>query len=138
MNKNDCIFCKIIAGDIPATKIYEDSVVLVFLDIGPLSLGHCLVIPKIHYRDVTDCPANVLTEMMKVTKRIAVAIAEALNYSGYNILCNNGRVAGQLVDHLHFHVIGRNPEDGLFSSWPSRSYSDNECREISAKIIEKL
>ena len=107
MTTADCIFCKIVAGDIPAALIYEDDHVLSFLDIGPLSNGHCLVIPKRHAATVIDCPPDVLSQIAAVLGRIAQAVVAVTGCEGYNVLCNNGRAAGQLVDHLHFHIIPR-------------------------------
>ena len=122
MSADDCVFCKIVAGEIPATKIYEDEEVLVFLDIGPISDGHTLVIPKQHFERLHDCPAELLGRVSSCLGRIAGAVAGAMDSDGYNLLCNNGRAAGQLVDHVHFHIIPRNTGDGVFNRWPSYKY----------------
>jgi len=138
MNDDDCIFCKMIAGQIPVTKIYEDEVVLAFLDIGPISDGHTLVIPRQHFERLHDCPGQLLGQVASRLGKIAKAVAFGMNSDGYNILCNNGRAAGQLVEHLHFHIIPRNSGDGVFDRWPAYKYQEGRIAEIAAKIREKL
>jgi len=138
MEADDCIFCKMVAGQIPVTKIYEDKVVLAFLDIGPLSDGHTLVIPKQHFEKLHECPAEVLGPVASRLGKIAEAVAGAMNSEGYNVLCNNGRAAGQLVEHLHFHIIPRNTGDGVFDRWPAYKYQRGKIEEIAAKIRENL
>ena len=100
-------------------KIDEDEAVLSFLDIGPVSDGHTLVIPKQHFERLHDCPPELLSQVGSRIGKIAKAVAAAMDSQGYNVLCNNGRAAGQLVDHLHFHIIPRNTGDGVFDRWPA-------------------
>ena len=138
MEADDCIFCKMVAGQIPVTKIYEDKVVLAFLDIGPLSDGHTLVIPKQHFEKLHECPAEVLGPVASRLGKIAKAVAGAMDSEGYNVLCNNGRAAGQLVEHLHFHIIPRNTGDGVFDRWPAYKYQQGKIEKIAAKIRENL
>ena len=138
MSVDDCIFCKMVAGQIPVTKIYEDQAVLAFLDIGPISDGHTLVIPKQHFEKLHEYPAELLGQVFSRLGKIAGAIAAAMNSEGYNLLCNNGRAAGQLVEHLHFHIIPRNTADGLFNRWPSYEYKAGIVEEIAARIRENL
>ena len=138
MGADDCLFCKMVAGHIPVTKIYEDEVVLSFLDIGPISDGHTLVIPKQHFEKLHDCPAELLGQVLSRLGEIAGAVAAAMDSDGYNLLCNNGRAAGQLIEHLHFHIIPRNTGDRLFSRWPSFEYEDGKIEEIAGTIREKL
>ncbi len=138
MSVNDCVFCKMVAGQIPITKIYEDDVVLSFLDIGPISDGHTLVIPKQHFEKLHECPPELLGEICSRLGRIAKAVADAMNAEGYNVLCNNGRAAGQLVEHLHFHIIPRNTGDGVFDRWPAYEYEQGKIEAIAAKIRENL
>ena len=138
MSADDCIFCKMVAGQIPVTKIYEDEVVLVFLDIGPVSDGHTLVIPKQHFEKLHDCPAELLGQVGSRLGKIAKAVVGAMNSEAYNVLCNNGRTAGQLIGHLHFHIIPRNTGDGLFKRWPSCKYPEGKIETIAAEIRENL
>ncbi len=138
MGADDCLFCKMVAGKIPVTKIYEDEVVLSFLDIGPISNGHTLVIPKQHFEKLHECPAELLGQVFTRIGKIAGAVAAAMDSDGYNLLCNNGRAAGQLIEHLHFHIVPRNTGDRLFSRWPSFEYKDGKIEEIAGAIRKNL
>lgn len=138
MSVKDCIFCKIVAGQIPVTKVFEDNVVLAFLDIGPISDGHTLVVPKRHFERLHDCQAEILAHIGSRLGKIAKAVAAGMNCDGYNVLCNNGRAAGQLVEHLHFHIIPRNVGDGVFDRWPSYKYQKGVIEIIGDKIRKKM
>ncbi len=138
MSEDDCIFCKMSAGEIPVTKVYEDEVVLAFLDIGPLSDGHTLLIPKQHYENLHDCPAELLGSVCSRLGKIAKAVAIGMNSEGYNLLCNNGRAAGQLVAHLHFHIIPRNTGDAVFNRWPAYKYEIGRIEAIADDIRKNL
>jgi histidine triad (HIT) family protein len=138
MGVNDCLFCKMVAGQIPVAKIYEDDVVLSFLDIGPISDGHALVIPKRHFENLHDCPPELLGQVASRLGKVAAAITAAVNSDGYNVLCNNGRAAGQLIEHLHFHIIPRNSGDGVFNRWPAYKYEEGKIEQIAVKIRENL
>jgi len=127
-----------VAGQIPVTKIYEDDAVLAFLDIGPISDGHTLVISKQHFEKLHDCPAELLGQVSSRLGKIAGAVAVAMDADGYNLLCNNGRAAGQLIGHLHFHIVPRSTGDGLFGRWPSYKYEEGKTETIAAKIRRKL
>lgn len=105
--KNNCVFCAIAAGEIPAFKVYEDDLVLAYLDINPFSEGHTLVIPKAHTTGLVDTPADTLKEVIVRVQRIAAHIQETLSCDGFNILQNNGTAAGQTVPHVHFHIVPR-------------------------------
>jgi histidine triad (HIT) family protein len=138
MSADDCIFCKIVAGEIPCTKIYEDEVALSFLDIGPISDGHTLVIPKQHFDKLHDCPPELLGRVSHCLGRIARAVIAATGAEAYNVLCNNGRPAGQLVDHVHFHIIPRNAGDGVFNRWPHFKYPEGKIEALAKSIRENL
>jgi histidine triad (HIT) family protein len=138
MNSNECIFCKIVAGEIPAACIYEDDAVFAFLDIGPVNKGHALVIPKAHYEKVDQCPPHILSSMAIQMGRIAKAVASASACEGYNVLCNNGQVAGQVVGHVHFHIIPRFEGDGCLKGWPAKQYADGEMDKMLRAILENL
>ena len=138
MSADDCLFCKMVAGQIPVTKIYEDEVVLAFLDIGPISDGHTLVIPKQHFEKLHDYPPELLGRVGSRLGKIAGAVTAAMNSDGYNVLCNNGRAAGQLIEHLHFHIIPRNTGDSLFGQWPAYEYEQGKIEVIAEKIRKNL
>ena len=130
----DCIFCRIIKGDIPCSEVYQDELVLSFLDIAPISQGHCLIIPKQHYDRFDQCPPELAEALARPLGKIARAVVAAVDAEGYNILNNNGRCAGQLVEHLHFHIIPRRSGDGIFQRWPAGKYPDGFIEKLSDKI----
>ena len=132
-DQGDCIFCKIIKGDIPCNKIYENDKVVAFLDIQPINKGHTLLIPKPHHRNVFDLPEEFLVECAKAIKPVARAVKEATNADGINIGMNNEKAAGQAVWHAHFHVIPRFLDDGL-KPWPGKTYGENESKAMAEKI----
>jgi histidine triad (HIT) family protein len=134
----DCVFCKIVAGQIPCYKIFENDAVLSFLDINPISDGHTVVIPKAHYERADQCPPEVLVEVSRVLGQIAKAVTTAVNAPSFNILCNNGTPAGQVVKHIHFHIIPRRENDRVFTQWPKYTYPDGKAPEILKKILVQL
>ncbi len=119
--KNDCVFCAIAAGEIPCFKVYEDDLVLAYLDINPFAEGHTLVIPKAHSVGLLDTPADTLREIVVRVQKVAARLKEALPCDGFNILQNNGQCAGQTVPHVHFHIVprlGASAEDISFANHP--------------------
>lgn len=118
-----CIFCRILAGEIPSTRVYEDEHVLAFLDIGPIVKGHTLVIPRGHYESILDIPGDALGRLMLAVQKVAAAQKRALGCSGINVTQANGRSAGQEVPHLHVHVIPRFDDDGHHWNWRAKSYA---------------
>lgn len=130
----DCIFCKIINKEISARIVFENEHTLALLDIMPTNPGHALVVSKEHFSDLLSVSDNALQEIIKTVKLVARAITEGLKSDGFNIIQNNGRVAGQMVDHLHFHIIPRKSGDG-FEHWNGTKYSsDEEADNIAEKI----
>jgi histidine triad (HIT) family protein len=115
----NCIFCKIVAGQIPCHKLYEDDQVLAFLDIAPLSHGHCLIVPKAHYELLDQTPDALVAAAAALAPRLGRAVLAATGTQAWNLLQNNGRVAGQAVAHIHFHIIPRAVGDGLGYRWPA-------------------
>ena len=105
--KDNCIFCKIANGDIPSRKLYEDENFVVIMDLSPATKGHSLVIPKEHFANLYEMPAELAGEAMKVAQKMAVKMVAALGADGFNIVQNNGEVAGQTVFHFHMHLIPR-------------------------------
>lgn len=132
----DCIFCKIVKGEIPSAKVYEDRDVLGFLDIKPVNPGHTLVIPKKHFVNIHDMPDELVGKVAIAAKRIADAILK-LGAKGVNIGMNNGAPAGQIVFHAHTHVMPRYGTDS-FSLWVGKEYDGNEREEVANKIRQNL
>lgn len=134
----NCIFCKIVKGELPSTKLYEDDHVLAFLDIDPVNLGHTLVIPKKHYVNIYETPEHNLIEMMKVVKKLSEAIKNGLKSDGINVTMNNDPAAGQVVFHSHIHIIPRITDDG-FGVWKGKTpYKGNQKEDMAKEIIRAL
>tara|TARA_Y100000034_G_scaffold126930_1_gene178932 strand:- start:318 stop:731 length:414 start_codon:yes stop_codon:yes gene_type:complete len=135
---NDCIFCKIVEGNAPSNKIYEDDNILAFLDVNPTVKGHALVIPKKHFETILDIDDETLKELIIVTKRVSKAIYDGLGLEGFSIGTNQFEIGGQVVPHLHIHIVPRNKEDGI-ENWPRKKYvSDDEKKEFQDKITRLL
>lgn len=134
----NCIFCKIIAGEIPSAKVYEDEFVYAFLDISPINKGHVLVIPKEHHESVAAVNEETVGRMMKVGSRIGIALKRELDADAYNLHLADGTAAGQVVMHAHLHIVPRWIEDGFHWNWRQLSYNDGEMADISAKISKRL
>lgn len=134
----DCVFCKIVAGTIPALRVYEDEQILAFLDIGPLAEGHLLVIPKEHAERLDEMNPEVAADLARQLPRLARSVVQVTGAAGYNLLQNNGRVSGQEVLHIHFHIIPRAEGDGLGYRWPASSYAAGRgealCREMKSVL----
>jgi histidine triad (HIT) family protein len=135
---SQCVFCKIIAGDIPSVKIYEDELVYAFLDISPINLGHTLVIPKEHHQSASTIPEEVAGRMFHIGSRIGIAMKRELDIDGYNLHLADGTAAGQVVMHAHLHVIPRGVEDGFRWNWRQLQYAEGEMAEYAQKITKRL
>lgn len=134
----DCIFCKIIAGQIPNHTLHEDDRLLAFLDIGPLSTGHALVIPKDHYERLEQMPADLAAACGGLLPALARAILKQTGAPAYNILQNNGAIAGQVVPHVHFHIIPRAAEDGLGYRWNPGAIDHQQAASLALAIRQSL
>jgi len=133
----ECIFCKIIAEDIPSHKVYEDDKVLAFFDILPISQGHTIVVPKTHVADVEDLSDDEFCAMSLAVKKIGKAMIDGLGVKGYSVFLDNKSAANQHVPHVHFHVVPRAEGDGL-ERWPQSGYGDGEAEFCLKKIKDKL
>ncbi len=133
----DCIFCKIVKGEIPAKKIYEDSHTIAFLDINPANPGHTLVVPKKHSEDITHADDGDLHKTIEAVKIIVKRQKEHLGAHGVNVLQNNGKQAGQLVAHLHFHVIPRFQGDMVVISYQRNQLTEEQLEEVRKKLSEE-
>lgn len=133
----DCIFCKIAAGELPSRKIYEDSDTMAFLDIAPVTKGHTLVIPKEHHDPISKVPEELLKKLILTVQKIACAQFKGLKADGMNIAQANGKTAGQLIEHVHFHVIPRYDDSENPKNWIPGSYDNNEEAAATAKRIKE-
>ncbi|MDR3203295.1 MAG: HIT family protein [Deltaproteobacteria bacterium] len=104
---SDCVFCQIVNGRIPSIRVYEDADFIVFMDINPITTGHCLLTTRGHYPTTSDAPDDLLARALPLAKKLAQAVMIGVGAEGFNLIQNNGRMAGQLVDHWHLHIIPR-------------------------------
>jgi histidine triad (HIT) family protein len=134
----DCVFCTIIAGELPASVVYEDEDLVAFLDARPLFEGHTLLVPRAHVETLADLPADAVAPFFMLTQRLAVAIPQAMDAKGTFVAMNN--IVSQSVAHLHCHVVPRNPKDGLRGFfWPRTKYADDAARDaVAARIVAAL
>ena len=130
MTDNNCIFCKIANGEIPAKTIFENERFKVILDVSPATKGHALILPKSHYRNLLDLPEEVAEEVIKIAKKIAALMKDKLGCDGINIVQNNGEAAGQTVFHFHMHVIPRYKEDGQVIGWKPGQLTAEELETV--------
>ena len=137
MKNENCIFCKIAAGEIPSATIYEDADFRVILDIEPASKGHALILPKEHYANLYELPEELASKVLVVAKKVVTAMTEVLGCDGYNVLQNNGEVAGQTVFHFHMHLIPRYKDDQVNIKWKQGTLKEEWKEEILAKMNEK-
>ncbi len=141
MRDDNCIFCKIIAGEIPSNTIYEDEMFCVILDASPASKGHALILPKEHYANLYEIDEEVVGAAMKLAKKMAVHMTEVLKCDGFNILQNNGEIAGQTVFHFHIHLIPRYKEgkNTDILKWTHETFSPEEMKKIcDALFVERV
>ncbi len=135
----DCVFCKVAAGKLPSAKVYEDADTVAFMDIGPVAKGHTLVVPKQHCDPITGVPPALLQKLILVVQKVAKAQLEGLGADGLNITQANGKIAGQVIPHMHFHVIPRFERDGKDRNWtPGKYESNEEMRQYAAKISKAI
>lgn len=134
----ECLFCKIVMGEIPSEKVYEDSEVIAFLDINPRNPGHTLVVPKKHYETILEMPENEAAELFKLVKKMAVAVKKGMKADGISIGQSNERAAGQVIPHVHFHVIPRFLSEGppgLESMLPTKKMT-KEMLDKTTEVIK--
>lgn len=136
MKDCNCIFCKIANGEIPAKTIYEDDKFRVILDLGPATKGHALILPKDHYANLYELPEETAGEVFQLAKKMAIQMTDKLGCDGFNIVQNNGEVAGQTVFHFHMHLIPRYKDDGQKIGWVPGEPTSEELAEIQKQITE--
>jgi histidine triad (HIT) family protein len=132
----DCIFCKIIRGEIPCIKVYEDDKVLAFEDINPISIGHTLIIPKRHAQNLWEIPGEDLVAVHQASQKVALGISKALNPTGIALLQLNGRGANQVVMHYHLHLVPRTSDDAELpiTAWELKEGDMEAIRQTAEKI----
>jgi histidine triad (HIT) family protein len=138
MSESDCIFCKIASGRVPAAKVLEDEACAAFMDIGPLAEGHVLLIPKRHVETVDQLTPDEAGAMLRHVPALVAAVRAVTRCEGVNVLQNNGRVAHQVVPHVHFHIIPRNAGDAFQFNWPAGSYPEGRAEALAGAIRGRL
>lgn len=136
--QNNCIFCKIIAGEIPSAIVYEDEDFKAIMDISPAAKGHTIILSKRHYANLFELGDETAARALLVARKIAKAIQEELHCDGMNLLQNNGEAAGQTVFHFHMHLIPRYYKDQVKTTWAQGSYEDGEAAALAAAIASKI
>ena len=137
MKDENCIFCKIAAGEIPSTTLYEDDDFRVILDIEPASKGHALILPKEHYANLYKLDDELAAKALVLAKKMITKLTKILECDGYNVLQNNGTAAGQTVFHFHMHLVPRYKDDTVKMEWKPGKLTDEVKSEILARICEK-
>ena len=135
MKDENCIFCKIANGEIPSKTLYEDEMFRVILDLGPAAKGHALILPKSHYANLYELPEETASKAMLLAKKMAAHITDKLHCDGFNIVQNNGEIAGQTVFHFHMHLIPRYKDDNQKIGWNPGKPSQEELEEIKNQIV---
>lgn len=138
MKDDNCIFCKIAAGEIPSNTLYEDEDFRVIMDIAPAAKGHAIVLPKQHMKNLFEIEPDTAAKALPVVSKVANAVKDALSCDGINVLQNNGEAAGQSVFHLHFHILPRYTDDNFVIPWKQLSYAEGEAEAVAEKIRAKL
>ena len=135
MKDDTCIFCKIANGEIPSKTIFEDEQFRVILDLGPATKGHALILPKNHFANLYELPDETASDVMKLAKKMAVKMTEKLSCDGFNLVQNNGEIAGQTVFHYHLHLIPRYEGDGQKIGWKPQSPTQEELDAVKEQIL---
>jgi histidine triad (HIT) family protein len=133
-----CIFCKIARGEIPSAQVLSAADVLAFLDINPVNPGHVLLVPRAHHSTLSDLPEDLAAQAGSLLPRLCRAVHAATGADGLNIIVNTGTVAGQTIDHVHWHIIPRHAGDAVRWPWPHVPYSGNALDEMRSRIENAL
>lgn len=136
MKREDCIFCKIANGEIPAKTLYEDEDFRVILDLGPATKGHALILPKEHAKNLYDLPEETASKVLVLAQKMASVMVGKLRCDGLNLVQNNGEAAGQTVAHFHLHMIPRYLDDGQSINWTPGKPTQEELEDIRRQIVE--
>lgn len=134
MTDKNCIFCKILAGDIPSAVVYEDEEFKIILDVGPAAKGHMLILPKEHYSDILTMPEELVAKAFILAKKMATKMESVLGCDGINVVQNNHEAAGQTVFHFHIHLIPRMKHDKIGVTWKPGALSDADRKDLLEKF----
>ena len=137
MKNDSCIFCKIANGEIPSKTLYEDEKFRVILDLGPATKGHALILPKDHFANLYELPEEEAKDVIVLAKKMAAKMTEKLGCDGFNLVQNNGEVAGQTVFHFHMHLIPRYENDKAGFGWNQGELTDEAKEELTALLAEE-
>lgn len=137
MRDDKCIFCKIANGEIPSKTLYEDEEFRVILDLGPATKGHALILPKNHYANLYELPEDTAAHAMLLAKKMAIKMTDKLHCDGFNLMQNNGEIAGQTVFHFHIHLIPRYKDDNQEIGWKKGEPSQEELEEVKNQIVSE-
>lgn len=135
---NNCIFCKIIKKEIPSNILYEDDDFQVILDSSPATKGHAILLTKKHFKNLFDIDEETASKLFPVIIKVSKAMKEELACSGFNLVQNNGKDAGQTVFHFHIHLIPRYEDDGVDFTWETHDYEDGQAGQLAEGIFKKL
>jgi len=135
---DECVFCRILRGQIPAQKVYEDRAAVAILDINPVAPGHALVLPRRHVETWNDLPGDLAGELARASQTVARAVLKATGAEGFNLLSNNHRCSGQAIPHVHLHIIPRRPGDGIKFNWVTGTYEAGQIEKVAQAIRSAL
>ncbi len=138
MSNQDCIFCKIADGEIPSSTVYENSDFKVILDVAPAAKGHCLIIPREHFKNIYEIDGDTAGKLFSLATEVARALKQELNCDGMNIVQNNGAAAGQTVNHFHLHLIPRFEGDDVTIGWNPKESNGQELSELARALKKRI
>ncbi len=133
----DCLFCKIVSGEIQSEKVYEDTETLAIMNINPTNKGQVLVMPKDHVENIYGFSEELAARIMLTAKKLSIAVKNGVDADGVNLIMNNEESAGQVIFHAHIHIIPRFNDDGL-EHWPAKAYLEGEITDFGDKIKKEL
>ncbi len=133
-----CVFCKIVRGEIPSARVLETAHAVVFLDINPLNPGHTLLVPRSHHAHLEELPEELAAHAGSLLPRLCRAVKAATGAEGLNVIINNGAVAGQIIDHCHWHIVPRFANDSIHWRWPQGKYSGDELSQMKSRIEQEI
>jgi histidine triad (HIT) family protein len=133
-----CVFCKIVRGEIPSARVLETDHAVVFLDINPLNPGHTLLVPRAHHAQLAELPEEIAAHAGSLLPKLCRAVRAATNAEGLNVIINNGAIAGQTIDHCHWHIIPRFANDSVHWPWPQGKYNGNGLSQMKSRIEGEL